>query len=390
MAANHLGMEAGALEATSPTKVGAGREKKNGEVNSPTPGSQLDGQPAVPSGKAGCSIYMKVVIESGSFRSPYPGHRFTSDDLPHDQRPDGLTLSDAAWAIKALEAKVDASPDEAPARYQLAVLLLDEYGRTFDHLQVNRAREQLERAVELDPARAPSHAALGYAYDLSGMPERALASFREARLLDPPHREYQVYAITLLVDLDREDDAMAEIADAARRQKVDLAALRNELTNAAFPVDARTLLQNGFIAARGFFRSTLTHEVEQVLLALDRRKHRVSDEQLERCIQAQRQLALSFDASRVPQPLRPLAVWAVRHGMGDDLCRALLLKRLSKEQRTELIHDVDQHAEEIAAWLDGFPIGEVPPEAGAFLYLLEGVEEIRPEAGQRGSGAAGQ
>lgn len=311
-----------------------------------------------------------------------PGTDSPSDDLPHNQRQAGLTLSDAAWAIEALEAQVDASPDEASARYQLAVLLLDEYGRTFDHLQVNRAREQLERAVELDPARAPSHAALGYACDLSGMPEQALASFREARLLDPPHREYQVYAITLLVDLDREEDALAEIADAARRHKVDLAALRNELTNAAFPVDARTLLQNGFIAARGLFRSTLTHEVEKVLLALDRRRQpRVPDKQLDRCIQAQRDLALSFDASRVPQPLRPLAVWAVRHGLGDHVCRPLLLKRLSKEQRTELIRDVDQHAKEIAAWLDGFPIGEVPSEAGAFLYLLEGVEEIRPEAG---------
>ena len=260
------------------------------------------------------------------------------------------------------------------------MLLLDECGRTFDHLQVSRARELLERAVELDPARAPSHAALGYAYDLSGLPDKALASFREARLLDPPHREYQVYAITLLVDLDREDDALAEIADAARRQRVDLAALRNELTNAAFPVDARTLLQNGFIAARNFFRSTLSDEVEKVLLALERRlKPRASDDPLQPCLKDQRELALSFDASRVPQPLRPLAVWAVRHGLGDDVCRPMLLKRLSKEQRMELIHDVDQHADEIAAWLDTFPVGEVPPEAGAFLYLMEGVEEIRGE-----------
>lgn len=258
------------------------------------------------------------------------------------------------------------------------MLLLDEYGRAFDHVLVNRAREQLERAVELTPGHAASHALLGYAYDLAGLAEQALACFREARLLDPRHKEYQVYAITLLVDLDRESDALAEIADAARRLKVDLAALRNELTNAAFPVDARTLLQNGFIAARNFFRSSLSDEAEKVLNTLNRgRKRRLATGQLEGCIKAQRDLARSFDASRLPGPLRPLAAWASRYGVGDDVCRPLLLKRLPKGQQEELIREVDQHASAIAAWLDRFPAGEMSPEAGAFLFLMEGVEEIR-------------
>jgi tetratricopeptide (TPR) repeat protein len=258
------------------------------------------------------------------------------------------------------------------------VLLLDEYGRTSDRALVDRAREHLERAIELNPGHAASYAALGYACDVSSLAELALSCFREARLLDPRHREYQVYAITLLVDLDREEDALAEIADAAKRQKVDLAALRNELTNAAFPVDARTLLQNGFIAARSFFRSTLATEAEKVLNYLERgRKRRVADEQLEGCTKVQRELAKSFDASRVPAEFRPLAVWASRFGVGDDVCRPLLLKRLPKEQRVELIRDVDQYAEAIGKWLDGFAVGEVTPEGTAFLYLMEGVEEIR-------------
>lgn len=232
--------------------------------------------------------------------------------------------------------------------------------------------------MALEPAHAAAHALLGYAYDLAGRAEPALACFREARLLDPRHQEYQVYAITLLVDLDREGDALAEISDAARRQKVDLAALRNELTNAAFPVDARTLLQNGFIAARQFFRSTLADEAEKVLNILDRgRKRRLAGDQLEGCTKAQRELARSFNASRLPEPLRPLAVWASRYGVGDDVCRPLLLKRLPKQQREELIREVDKHAAAIGTWLDGFPAGQASPEAGAFLFLMEGVEEIR-------------
>jgi len=32
---------------------------------------------------------------------------------------------------------------------------------------------------------------------------------------------------------------------------------------------------------------------------------------------------------------------------------------------------------ELHAWLDGFPRGKLTEEAAAFLYLAEGVEEIR-------------
>jgi tetratricopeptide (TPR) repeat protein len=287
-------------------------------------------------------------------------------------------MSDNAHAIQALETRVGAKPDDAAARYQLAVLLLDECSRAFDQGLMDRARDQLERAMALDPAHAPSHAALGYTYDIMRGTERALDCFREARLLDPRHREYQVYAITLLVDLDREEDALAEIADAARRQKVDLAALRRDLTNAAFPVDARTLLVNGFIAARSFFKSSLRDEAERILNTLDRdRKRRVAADDLEGCTKAQRELARSFDASKLPGPLRPLAAWALRYGVGDDVCRPLLLNLMPRKQQVELIHDVDEHAEEINAWLNSFPAGEMSSEASAFLFLLEGVEEIR-------------
>jgi tetratricopeptide (TPR) repeat protein len=287
-------------------------------------------------------------------------------------------MSDNAHAIQALEARIGAKPDDAPARYQLAVLLLDECSRAFNQALLDRAREQLELAMKLDPGHAPSHAALGYTYDLMRGTERALDCFREARLLDPRHREYQVYAITLLVDLEREEDALAEIADAARRHKVDLEALRRDLTNAAFPVDARTLLVNGFIAARSFFKSSLTDEAERILNTLDRdRKRRVAADELEGCTKVQRQLARGFDASKLPELLRPLAAWALRYGMGDDVCRPLLLNRLPKKQKAELIHDVDEHAEAIGVWLDSFRPGEMSSEASAFLYLLQGVEEIR-------------
>jgi hypothetical protein len=63
--------------------------------------------------------------------------------------------------------------------------------------------------------------------------------------------------------------------------------------------------------------------------------------------------------------------------VGDDVCRPFLLMRLPKARRAKLIRAVDAHADEIHAWLDGFPRGKMTEEAAAFLYLVEGVEEIR-------------
>ena len=54
MAANRLGMEAGAPKATPQTHQLGGRHgKKNGEVNSPTPGNQCAGRPVTLSGECG-------------------------------------------------------------------------------------------------------------------------------------------------------------------------------------------------------------------------------------------------------------------------------------------------------------------------------------------------
>jgi hypothetical protein len=91
----------------------------------------------------------------------------------------------------------------------------------------------------------------------------------------------------------------------------------------------------------------------------------------------QRELEKSFDISRVPHELHPLAAWASRYGVGDDHCRPYLLKRLTKKQRHALIRAVDAHAEAIDRWLNAFAPGEMSDEAAAFMYLAEGAEEIR-------------
>jgi tetratricopeptide (TPR) repeat protein len=288
-------------------------------------------------------------------------------------------MSEAVNAIELLERKVAANADDAAARYQLAVLLLDEYGRVYEPELLSRARAHLTRAVQLRPKHAPSHAALGYTYDLAeDGEEQALVCFREARRLNPRDKEYDVYVLTLLEATGREGEALAEIEAAAPRHGVDLQALRRELIAAGMLPDASTLLINGFIRARNFFRSSLADKAERIQNALEPgRARRLAAADRKRCVEDQRELQGNFDASRVPETIRTLAPWASRYGVGDDHCRPFLLKRLSKKQRAKLTCEVDENAAAIHVWLDSFGEGQMPVEAAAFMYLTIGVEEIR-------------
>jgi tetratricopeptide (TPR) repeat protein len=288
-------------------------------------------------------------------------------------------MSDTVNAIEILERKVAADADDAASRYQLAVLLLDEYGRVYEPELLSRAQEHLTRAIKLRPKHAPSHAALGYTYDLAeDGAEQALLCFREAHRLNPRDRECDVYVLTLLEATGREEEALAEIEAAAPRHGVDLQALRRELIVAGMPPDAGSLLLNGFIRAPNFFRSSLADKAEHIQNALEpghARRQAAADRK--RCADDQRELKDSFDASRVPESVRALATWASRYGIGDDYCRPFLLKRLSKKHRETLTRQVDENAAAIQVWLDSFGDGPMPTEAAAFMYLTIAVEEIR-------------
>jgi tetratricopeptide (TPR) repeat protein len=292
-------------------------------------------------------------------------------------------VDDIADGIKILERKISTGTpaQRASSRYQLAVLLLSKYGWTYEAKLLSQAREQLNRAIEIRPKHARTHGALGYAYDLSESgAERALACFREAHRLNPRDREYDVYVLTLLRETGREQEALAEIEVAAPRHGVDLHALRRDLAEAGMPSDAGALL-GGFIHARNFFKSSLSDEADRTLNALQPgRARREAVAQRRRCIEDQRELERSFDASRVPESVRALASWASRYGIGDDVCRPYLLGRLGKKQRATLIREVDERAQPIQAWLDSFGGGLMPTEAAAFMYLTIGVEEIREQS----------
>lgn len=285
-------------------------------------------------------------------------------------------------AVEQLEHRVATDGDDALAHCQLAVLLVDTLGfYEFGDSQVlARAQELLERAVKLDPSHALAHTALGFAVSERGFEnaEQALAHFRSSHRLDPKNKTVEVYIARMLVDLEREEEALKLLAAMAPRHGVKLAKLKAELAKAALPVDAEHLLTSGFIRARNFLRSELEDEAERIRNSIDRgRKRRVAKEELDRCRRDQLELERSFDPKRVPASIKALAAAAARYGVGDDVCRPLLMRRIPKKEREKLIRQADKLAGPIDKWLDTFAEGKMTSEAAAFMYLMNGVEEIR-------------
>jgi hypothetical protein len=86
--------------------------------------------------------------------------------------------------------------------------------------------------------------------------------------------------------------------------------------------------------------------------------------------------ATRVDPKEVPGDLRDLIPLAERWGVGDDSSRAWLVDRASTEEKHELRVALEGRGDRIGAWLDSFGEGPFSDSAGAFLYLMEAVEEM--------------
>ena len=258
---------------------------------------------------------------------------------------------------------------------------LDELDRYLFHLEeaaLPRAIASFRAATAHTPEHLESWVALGFALDAADKPERAAAALRRAHEIGPEDEEVEVFVATLLCESGPEPAAMEMVERLAERQGVDLESLRSELIAADFPTDAQTLLLNGFLRARNFVRSRLEDLIAKRSRTVGgggQRPNELDDDT--DCAPFQLELQAGFEIARVPGPLREMAPWAVRLGVGDDVCRSILMEALSTGERSELHRAADIHAAAIHEWLDG--LGDaMTHEASAFMYLLLGVEEGGP------------
>jgi len=234
----------------------------------------------------------------------------------------------------------------------------------------------VNRAVALQPGKWDRHALLGFVCTHRPQDHSiALEAFHTALRLNPKDKVVQVFIPALLADMGREREAIAAINAIARQQRVNLTSHRAALRKAGMPVNADNLLQ-AFIRPRNFFASDLWTAAERIRRKLQPAAHdKAVKAERDDCLRRQRELRESFDSARVPVPLRSLSAAASRYGIGDDGCRPLLMKRMTRPTRLKLIREARKLARPVQEWLDGFEPGHMSDEAAAFMYLLEGLEE---------------
>jgi tetratricopeptide (TPR) repeat protein len=287
--------------------------------------------------------------------------------------------------IEILERRIAEDAEDATSIYQLAVLLWDELTR--DPLRQDeehwnkglaRIRTLLTRVITLDPKHARAYAQLGYTLGMLLEFEQALAVYRLARKLDPKRAVVDVAVADMLAALDRKEEFLTEVEALAKRQKVDLKAHRAEIARTGWEETPDLLLQ-AFIRPDNFLRSELSDEAERIRNSqVKGRRQKVAKRERDDCAQRQKQLKKEFKATRVPKELRSLAAAASKYGIGDDVCRPLIMKKVPKATRARLIKAVDKLSAKVQSWLDSFGGGDkMSVEAAAYMYLYEAIEEIR-------------
>lgn len=270
---------------------------------------------------------------------------------------------------------------ESAARFDRGLVELRCYQMQFDEAALARAVASFRAATQLSPGTSEYWVALGFALDAKDDPGAALAALRRATELDPADEEAEVFVLTLLAEAGLEAEALSGIEAVADRTGVDLDSLRREIQEAEMPLDARALLENGFLRPRNFVRSRLDDAMDRAERALDPLGSGLEAD-LEDCRDRLAELEREIEPDAVPAAFRHLVRWVLRLGVGDDPCRALLIDELKQDERAEVMRDFEEHAAAIHTWLDSFDDGAFPAEATAFMYSLLALEEMKTQEEQ--------
>ncbi len=265
--------------------------------------------------------------------------------------------------------------NEMEGAFNRGLVKLGSFLMDFNDAALAQAIDLFDTATQLSPDKAICWLALGFAYDHIDDPNAALVAMRRAHQLDPDDEEAEVYLLTLLAETGSEAEALAGAEALAVRNGTDLDLLRQEITEADMPVDATTILLNGFIRPRNFLRSRLEDEIARLERSMKGQRSHTEDDK-DDCYDRRAQLEGEFELEQVPKGLQKLVPWVLRLGIGDDPCRNLLAEELTTAEKVRLLRDFREYGTEVQSWLDSFGERSLSSEAAAFMYAFLAAEEI--------------
>jgi tetratricopeptide (TPR) repeat protein len=264
--------------------------------------------------------------------------------------------------------RLDEQPNEAARHYELALVGIG-LGTCF---LVPSKPDALYHPGPLDEFVAAAHAAIERA------PRRpnylALAAFLHERLT-------QFEEAARLYGEASAADPKSDLYAALHADALLFAGDENGATRAASEAGRRARARKRAYAFGGARRSTvdalceqLFHDAWQVRMQVEGLKPLAP----ESALLDEHRSAIRIDPEKVPAPLRDLIPLALEWGVGDDGSRGYLTDRATGKKKAALRKALPlKRRAEIQDWLDSLgPDGVKGPEAGAFAYLLEALDEM--------------
>ncbi len=264
---------------------------------------------------------------------------------------------------------------ESAALFNRGLVELGRYNMAFDEAALTRAVGYFYSATRISPGIANYWVGLGFVLDIKDDASAALAAMRHAAELDPADEEAAVYVLTLLAEAGQETEALSGAEALASRTGVDLESLRRDLIEANMPVNALSILQNGFLRPRNYVRSRLDDAINRAERA-DASRNDHDKIELKECHDRRAELEREVELESVPPTLHQLIPWVLRLGVGDGPCRSLLVNELTQDEREQALRDFQEYAAKVHAWLDSYHESSLPPEAAAFMYASLAAEEM--------------
>jgi hypothetical protein len=281
------------------------------------------------------------------------------ETLPPERAAERLAVFDC-FCFDARQAALEpycrraaASPDSAERQYELALMIWHHHfiGAPGD---IAEAEGVLLRALARKPGAAAGHGLLGEIRLRDGRARAALPAFVEAARLQPRHPRFHYCAS---VAHGFAGDAAAADRALALAKRVAGPKLARRFTSGSNPLeDYRYSLLCEAVRLRA------RHGGAPLLSKRELAERDRADNRIRR--------------SRVPKHLRRLVPLAEKWGVGDDGSRGYLLRRATRRDKQALRRVGERHAQQIQDWLDSQLPERPTPETGAFLYLLEAIDEI--------------